>query len=270
LLETAESLKTKGQLKPIVVVALSPEESGDSETTHEIVDGERRWRSAQLGGISELDCIVKSRAEVQDWIKQHQASIELNNGSEELTPDETVQALLVQHKAGHTYEELGLMFNGKSAGWARGMLLVENLITPIRNRLDPELPRDEQITLGLAKLLAKAPQNRQEGIFNQVWLEKGSKLRNLKAKQLIAEFCDKRKHNNWPHQQRELVRKVPNVLGDVLSLGAVTDSGIESFVRGTAPKDVEAMRRQIAGSIEGLKALEERIADALDHVYKRT
>jgi len=51
--QLAESIKTRGVIQPVVVRALS-----DDQTSFEIIAGERRWRSAQRAGLHEIPIIV--------------------------------------------------------------------------------------------------------------------------------------------------------------------------------------------------------------------
>jgi ParB family transcriptional regulator, chromosome partitioning protein len=82
LQELAASIKAQGLIQPIVVRALA---GGN----HEIIAGERRWRAAQLAGLSEIPALVRT---VNDQAVVAMALIE-NIQREELTPLEEAQAL---------------------------------------------------------------------------------------------------------------------------------------------------------------------------------
>jgi ParB family chromosome partitioning protein len=58
LQELAESIKAQGVVQPIVVRPLSAPSIGESQR-YEIIAGERRWRAAQLAGLSEIPAIVR-------------------------------------------------------------------------------------------------------------------------------------------------------------------------------------------------------------------
>lgn len=66
LSELADSLKRQGQLVPIITVG------------NEIVDGERRWRAAQLAGIEKLDAIVLSSRPTVTELRLLQMSIDVH------------------------------------------------------------------------------------------------------------------------------------------------------------------------------------------------
>lgn len=59
LAELAESLRTYGVLQPLIVVPLS-------DGGYRIVAGERRWRAAQLAGLTEIPAIIREPQELQE------------------------------------------------------------------------------------------------------------------------------------------------------------------------------------------------------------
>ena len=80
--ELAASIKAQGLIQPIVVRAVA-------NARYEIIAGERRWRAAQLAGMSEIPALVR---EVSDHAVIAMALIE-NIQREELTPLEEAHAL---------------------------------------------------------------------------------------------------------------------------------------------------------------------------------
>ncbi len=85
LAELAASISAQGVIQPIVVRAIA----GEAGVTHEIIAGERRWRAAQLAGLSEIPVVVR---EVDDRTVIAMALIE-NIQREDLNPLEESQAL---------------------------------------------------------------------------------------------------------------------------------------------------------------------------------
>ncbi len=59
LAELADSIKSSGIIQPIVV------RLSNTDNQYEIVAGERRWRAAQLAGLSEVSCLVKDYSDEQ-------------------------------------------------------------------------------------------------------------------------------------------------------------------------------------------------------------
>jgi ParB family chromosome partitioning protein len=81
LQELAASIRAQGLIQPIVVRSVAG--------SYEIIAGERRWRAAQLAGMSEIPALVR---EVDDTAVVAMALIE-NIQREELTPLEEAHAL---------------------------------------------------------------------------------------------------------------------------------------------------------------------------------
>jgi len=82
LQELADSIKTTGGLlQPIVVRPLDGNK-------HEIVAGERRWRAAQLAGLTDISCLVSHYTDEQAL----QASIIENINRADLNPIEEAEA----------------------------------------------------------------------------------------------------------------------------------------------------------------------------------
>ena len=82
LQELAASIKAQGLIQPIVVRAIGGNQ-------HEIIAGERRWRAAQLAGLSEIPALVRT---VSDHAVVAMALIE-NIQREDLAPLEEALAL---------------------------------------------------------------------------------------------------------------------------------------------------------------------------------
>ena len=61
LLELSGSIKIKGLIEPLIVRLLA-------DGRYEIVSGERRWKAAQMAGLTEVPCLIREFTddEVQD------------------------------------------------------------------------------------------------------------------------------------------------------------------------------------------------------------
>jgi len=82
LSELAESIRaTGGLLQPVIVRATSADQ-------YEIIAGERRWRAAQIAGLSEISCLVGHYTDEQAL----QASIVENTSRADLNPIEEAMA----------------------------------------------------------------------------------------------------------------------------------------------------------------------------------
>jgi ParB family chromosome partitioning protein len=111
LAQLAESLGERGVLQPVLV---RPRPGG----TYEIVAGERRWRAAQIAGLTEIPALVRERADAEAL---ELALIE-NMAREDLSPIEEARACAA------LVEELGLTREQVGRRVGRGRVAVSNLM----------------------------------------------------------------------------------------------------------------------------------------------
>jgi ParB-like partition proteins len=145
----AESIKLHGLLQPILV------RPKDGE--YELVAGERRWRAAQLAGLTEIPAIIRHCSDDELLAL---ALIE-NLQREDLNPLDEAQAYKVlMEKFGLTQEAIAERV-GKSRAAVANTLRLLNLPEPIKQAL-----RDGTITEGHARALLGAP---DEGMMMEVF-----------------------------------------------------------------------------------------------------
>jgi len=112
LKELAESIKTQGIIQPILVRA----QTGRKD--YEIIAGERRWRAAQLAGLTEVPIIVK---ELSDEQAAAIALIE-NLQREDLNAIDTAQGLQ------RLVDEFGMTHQAVSESIGKSRATVTNLL----------------------------------------------------------------------------------------------------------------------------------------------
>ena len=150
LQELAESIKAQGVIQPIVVRMISARR-------FEIIAGERRWRAAQLAGLSEIPAVVR---EVHDQAVVAMALIE-NIQREDLTPLEeahALQRLITEFK--HTHQQIADAI-GRSRASVSNLLRLLDLPEPIRQLLEQHklemgharalLTLEPKLAIGLAR-----------------------------------------------------------------------------------------------------------------------
>jgi ParB family transcriptional regulator, chromosome partitioning protein len=123
LTELANSIKQRGVLEPILVV---PKPDG----RWMIIAGERRWRAAQMAGLTEIPCIELNVTE------QEAAEIALieNLQRKDLTVWEEADGLAaLAHKFGYTHDEIAKKI-GKSRTSVTEALAIAGLPEKIRQR----------------------------------------------------------------------------------------------------------------------------------------
>jgi ParB family chromosome partitioning protein len=126
LAELADSIRAQGIMQPILVRPL------DALKGHyEIIAGERRFRAAQLAGLTEVPVLVKNVAD------EHAAAMALieNIQREDLNPLEEAQGVkrLIE-EFGLTHEQAATAI-GRSRSATSNLLRLLNLATPVQTML---------------------------------------------------------------------------------------------------------------------------------------
>ncbi len=139
LTELALSIKAKGVLTPLRVVR-APAGLG-----YLIVAGERRWRAADMAGITELPCLVMSR-DPEDSELQELAILD-NLHRSNLRPGEEARAIRELDRLGIKQSEIahGL---GKSQTWVSQRIAIAKLPDTALEQLDSgTITREEALAL---------------------------------------------------------------------------------------------------------------------------
>lgn len=145
LLELAESIKAQGIMQPILV---RPVSSG----RYEIIAGERRWRAAQIAGLSEVPALIR---EVPDESALAMSLIE-NIQRENLNPLEEatgIQQLIRDFGMTHQMASEAL---GSSRSAVSNLLRLLNLAAPVQ-----ELLMQGKIDMGHGRALLPLPAAQQ-------------------------------------------------------------------------------------------------------------
>ena len=127
LSELAASIKAQGLLQPILVRPVA----GAGEVKYEIIAGERRFRAAQLAGMTEVPVVVKA---VDDQAAAAMALIE-NMQREDLNPLEEaqgIQRLITEFNFTH---EQAAQAVGRSRSAVSNLLRLMNLAKPVQTML---------------------------------------------------------------------------------------------------------------------------------------
>ncbi|SFO28324.1 ParB/RepB/Spo0J family partition protein [Nitrosospira briensis] len=152
LAELAESIKAQGVMQPVLVRPIS---SG----CYEIIAGERRWRAAQLAGLSEVPALIR---EVPDEAALAMSLIE-NIQRENLNPLE--EAMGIQR----LIKEFGMTHQAASQALGSSRSSVSNLLR-LLNLADPvqELLMQGKIDMGHSRALLSLSPAKQIEIANLV------------------------------------------------------------------------------------------------------
>ncbi len=168
--ELAQSIRTQGVVQPIVVRPL--EASPGQPERYEIIAGERRWRAAQLAGLSEIPAIIR---QIPDESAIAVALIE-NIQRENLNPLEEARAL------DRLIREFGLTHQEAAESVGRSRAGVSNLLRLLE--LGPEvcahLERRE-IEMGHARALLALPSRQHQVEVALLVIKKGMSVRETEA-----------------------------------------------------------------------------------------
>ena len=164
LRELADSIAAQGVVQPVVVRPV-----GDNQ--YELVAGERRWRAAQLAGLSEIPAVVR---EVDDQAAMAMGLIE-NIQRDDLNPLEEAQAL---HRL---LEEFSLTHQQIAQAVGKSRTTVTNLIRLLELNPDVKaLIEQGLLEMGHARALLALQDELQSQAAAQV-AKKGLSVRETEA-----------------------------------------------------------------------------------------
>jgi ParB family transcriptional regulator, chromosome partitioning protein len=171
LAELADSIKAQGVVQPIVVRALGAPDGGDSQR-YEIIAGERRWRAAQMAGLTEIPAVIRH---IPDNAAIAIALIE-NIQRENLNPLEEARALT------RLITDFGLTHQETADAIGRSRAAVSNMLRLLE--LAPEvceLLEKRTIEMGHARALLSLTQRRQQTEVALLVAKKGLSVRETEA-----------------------------------------------------------------------------------------
>lgn len=167
LAELADSIREQGIIQPLVVRVVG--------STFELIAGERRWRAAQIAGLTELPIIERVASDIEVL---ELALIE-NLQRENLNPvEEALGYQQLQAQFSLTQEEIA-----KKVG--RGRVVVANALRLLKLS-DPVLlhVRHGKLSVGHAKALLGLPEARQQETLAKQIIEGGLTVRH--AEEAVA------------------------------------------------------------------------------------
>jgi ParB family transcriptional regulator, chromosome partitioning protein len=171
LAELAASIKSQGVVQPIVVRALEAAGNGQSQR-YEIIAGERRWRAAQMAGLSEIPVVIRH---IPDEAAIAVALIE-NIQRENLNPLEEARALA------RLISEFGLTHQQAADAVGRSRAGVTNLLRLLELTAEVcELIEKRALEMGHARALLALTQRRQQTEVALLVAKKGLSVRETEA-----------------------------------------------------------------------------------------
>src|ERR1700751_932206 len=171
LSELADSIKAQGGVQPIVVRPLDTPGNGASQR-YEIIAGERRWRAAQMAGLTEIPAVIRH---IPDEAAIAVALIE-NIQRENLNPLEEARALeRLVSEFGLTHQEVAQAVGRSRAG-------VSNLLRLLELTAEVcELLEKRTLEMGHARALLALTERRQQTEVALLVARKGLSVRETEA-----------------------------------------------------------------------------------------
>ena len=187
LQELAASIEKHGVMQPIVI-----RPTDDVQHPYEIIVGERRWRAAQLAGLTEIPAIVR---DLTDQVAIALALIE-NIQRQDLNPIDQAMALQRFHdEFGLSHQEIAETV-GKARTTVSNLLRLLTLAEPVK-----ELMQQGSLDMGHARAILTLKAKDQLKVAQHV-IEKNLSVRQ--TEQLVRDF-------NAPKQEKPKAAIAPDI-----------------------------------------------------------
>ena len=187
LQELAASIEKHGVMQPIVIRPID-----DELHPYEIIAGERRWRAAQLAGLTEIPAIVR---DLTDQVAIALALIE-NIQRQDLNPIDQAMALQRFHdEFGLSHQEIAETV-GKARTTVSNLLRLLTLAEPVK-----ELMQQGALDMGHARAILTLKAKDQLKVAQHV-IEKNLSVRQ--TEQLVRDF-------NAPKQEKPKTAIAPDI-----------------------------------------------------------
>ncbi len=209
----AGSLGERGVLQPVLV---RPRPGG----TYELVAGERRWRAAQIAGLTEIPALVRPR---DDAATLELALIE-NMAREDLNPIEEARACVA------LVEELGLTREEVGRRVGRSRVAVSNLLRLLDLPDEAiELLEQEQISEGHGRALLLAEDHSARRRLARDASREGWSVRVVEERAREANRAQGVEHDKRPHRAKRGVH--PDQQQAAATIAATLEEALGAEVR---------------------------------------
>ena len=170
--DLANSIRAQGVIQPVVVRPVGPPGGASGTERYEIIAGERRWRAAQIAGLTEIPAVIRR---VPDEAAIAMALIE-NIQREDLNPLEEARAL------DRLIREFGVTHQQAADAVGRSRAAVSNLLRLLD--LAPEVAamvEKRELEMGHARALLGLTTRRQQAEVGGLVAKKGLSVRETEA-----------------------------------------------------------------------------------------
>ena len=212
----AQSIKDNGLMQPILIRLLAGVAGG--EVQYEIIAGERRWRAAQIAGLTEVPVIIK---DVPDEKVAVMALIE-NIQREDLNPLEEAQGIeRLVREFGLTHEQAAQAV-GRSRSATSNLLRLLNLAKPVQTML-----MAGDLDMGHARALLSVTAAEQVMLAHEIVQKK---LNVREAEKLVAKFIEAQKEAKYHSSKASKDTKINQNTSRLANIATNTNADTQALL----------------------------------------
>ncbi|CAG0941606.1 partial Chromosome-partitioning protein Spo0J, partial [Anaerolineae bacterium] len=222
LQELAASIKEHGIQQPLVV---EPNGKGAQGCAYHLIAGERRWRAAQIAGLTAVPCIV--RHDIADDRQRLELALIENVQREDLSPAEEARAYQQLHDEFHLTDEQ----IGQRVGKSRGAVVNIRNLTKLPDKVLAKVGEEKgQLPARYARSLVPVAKALKEkdilDAINDITAEHDDPFNAPEPERIIDDLVEKvaveLERNEWPLAWPEQPLKTSDKQGD-LEIGPCKD-----------------------------------------------
>ncbi|MDO8620376.1 MAG: ParB/RepB/Spo0J family partition protein [bacterium] len=248
---TAESMKAESQVVPIIVrpVTISGVER------YMIIDGECRWKSAKLVGVTELLVVIRLNVDDRKAFRQ---SVTANYNRRGHTVRESVDVIKRLLEDGATTKEVWTLC-GMSTAWYYEHIALLKLEPELLKLVDPPTEKKSRLPVSIARKLAYMPLSEQLPAYHRLMCEPSKAARSALADELVRPYIGESRRNKPSDHMRSLERFVLRLRAGKRTLEQHVDVASRALVINRKPEQVEVILSTLEESIHELTNLKKII-----------
>ena len=226
--ELADSIKVLGVIQPITVNA---EENG----RYTIISGERRWRASQMAGMNAIPVYVRK----VDSQAHHEMALVENIQRQDLNPIDVAMSLQ------RLVDECSLTQDTLAERVGKKRSTIANYMRLLKLPLEVQLAlREEYITMGHAKAIASAPEEKQIRILKKT-IKRALSVRQ--TEELVKKsglLKTKASDEEYPESYTKLVEELERFFNQNISIKKSKSGGGKIVIDFADENDIDAFLRK--------------------------
>jgi ParB family chromosome partitioning protein len=262
LRQLSGSLMAVGQVKPIIVIRVYD----DIRYTHELVDGERRWRSAKDAkqeSILAMEIEIKTSGDVSPKDAQFIIGAISNFGHQEHEPLEVAKALDRTKNALKVSNEILAQMYSRSSQWVSNHLNLLKLTPSVQALMDPYIPEARRLKPACASLLIGLAEETQLDLAMKTVSNGWSRIQlhqTIRQLQRGGHIGKAETRPRRPNDDFRLVESAILALDErLVTISEIPISNLKGTVRARGPAAKAALIATLTRCIESLGNLREQV-----------